>query len=1038
VSTKLFLTENASKIKNLSRNNKENKMAIGAIRFRASLVCAIVVSFSITFQSLYAAGSGSIKGHIFDKVTSDPLIGANVVVLNTSLGASSNVDGVITIFGAPAGQQTLKISYIGYQTITVQVTVPENGVLEQEFRLSPQTIEGQEVVVTAQASGQNAAINQQLTSSNITNVVSSARIQALPDANAAESIGRLPGISLVRNGGEATQVVIRGLQPKYNSITIDGVPIPANDAGSFSATNGDYAKRTDNPGGRSVDMSMISSSSLEGIEVFKTVTPDMDAAAIGGTVNFDIRRAKSNPDGAPSISLLAQDGYNDLMSSSKDYKFVASIEKRFFDDKFGVFVQGIAQRQNLTSDQLGAFYYNSSLNVNKNPDTLEMGYTTLTFIPSIQKRYDGTITFDYKIPNGELALFNIVSHGTTTSEQHSDQYTVQNYTPLSDRIIFGTSLQENDLNVVSNILSYKQEFGSFKVEAKLSNAYSDNSTPYDWYMDFIQQGSGAKNISANLTPADVVRQEQNLINLNQMSWTNNTAWSSFNKQDDKQALLDVKYDFNLSDLISLSVKGGGAYKYTTRYNDYDYWYGHINDGSASVGFRSSMVQALPWLAQAPYNLDPTGQSPFPISGFYNKNMDFGKFLKGEYSMYSAANADVIDQLISRMKSVGAQRTAVADQPDFLYDMVQSTANDYSGNEIRSAVYLMATLNIGPWISVIPGARYQALRTSYTAAHFMKYDDTKIIYPNSYPYTMVTDEEYHGYWLPDLIIKYNPSDVIGFRASFTNTIAYPDFNTFVPKEDIGTTTKFITWNNTSLKPERAYNYDFQISIHDNTIGLFAVSPFLKTIDNQIFNPQNIHLDSNQVKAFGFPSYTNLYTLNTYINNPFRINEWGIETEWQTHFWYLPGPLSGLVMNINYTHIFSQGKFPYTNTVVVFGHPVQYVDTSFIDRLIQQPNDVVNLSLGYDYRKFSILASMIYQSDVFNESDFYWTLRSDKTKYLRWDLAVKQGLPWNDLELYLDINDVNSEADIYTIRKNGFPTAEYNYGLTADLGIRWRFN
>jgi hypothetical protein len=83
-------------------------------------------------------------------------------------------------------------------------------------------------------------------------------------------------------------------------------------------------------------------------------------------------------------------------------------------------------------------------------------------------------------------------------------------------------------------------------------------------------------------------------------------------------------------------------------------------------------------------------------------------------------------------------------------------------------------------------------------------------------------------------------------------------------------------------------------------------------------------------------------------------------------------------------------------------------------------------------------MIYQSNVFNHTDFWWTLRSDKAEYLRWDIAVKQGLPWTDLELYLDINNMNKEADIYTIRKNGFPTAENNYGLTADLGIRWRFN
>src|SRR5208283_723965 len=476
----------------------------------------MVVAFILTFQSLYAAGTGSVKGRILDKITGDPLIGANVLVVNTSLGSVADIDGVVIIYNVPAGKQTLKVSYLGYKTITVDVTIPEGGVVQQEIRLSTQAIEGQEVVVTAQASGQNAAINQQLSSDNIANVVSSARIQALPDANAAESIGRLPGVSLVRNGGEATEVVIRGLEPKYNSITIDGVSIPSNDAGSFSPTNGDYSKLTNTPGGRSVDMSMISSSSLEGIEIYKTVTPDMDASAIGGTVNFDIRRAKTNPDAAPSISLLAQNGYDDIMSSDKDYKFVASVEKRFFDDKFGIFVQGIAQRQNLTSDQLGAYYYNSSLNVITNPDTLEMGYTTLTFNASIQQRYDGTVTFDYKIPDGELALFNVVSHGTTTSEQHSDQYTVQNYSPLSDRIILGTSLQKNDLNVVSDILSYKQEFGSLKVEGKLSNAYSDNAIPYDWYMDFIQQGSGAKNISASLTPAEVVSQEQPLIKLSQM------------------------------------------------------------------------------------------------------------------------------------------------------------------------------------------------------------------------------------------------------------------------------------------------------------------------------------------------------------------------------------------------------------------------------------------------------------------------------------------------------------------------------------------
>ncbi len=55
---------------------------------------------------------------------------------------------------------------------------------------------------------------------------------------------------------------------------------------------------------------------------------------------------------------------------------------------------------------------------------------------------------------------------------------------------------------------------------------------------------------------------------------------------------------------------------------------------------------------------------------------------------------------------------------------------------------------------------------------------------------------------------------------------------------------------------------------------------------------------------------LYTFNTYINNPMPIDLWGIETEWQTHFWYLPKPFDGLVLNFNYTHIFSEANYPRT--------------------------------------------------------------------------------------------------------------------------------
>ena len=78
------------------------------------------------------------------------------------------------------------------------------------FNLKFTTVEGKTVVVTAQARGQMDAINKQLKAKSIKNIVSSDRIQELPESNAAEAVARIPGVSIRREGGEGNKVVIRG------------------------------------------------------------------------------------------------------------------------------------------------------------------------------------------------------------------------------------------------------------------------------------------------------------------------------------------------------------------------------------------------------------------------------------------------------------------------------------------------------------------------------------------------------------------------------------------------------------------------------------------------------------------------------------------------------------------------------------------------------------------------------------------------------------------------------------------------------------
>ena len=139
---------------------------------------------------------GNIAGTISDSLNGSALIGANVIVIGTSMGSATDLEGTYKISRIPVGNHKLRVSYLGYRTKEFNVNVLNDRTLSMDVSLVPDIVEGETVIVTAQAAGQIAAINQQLAANTIVNVISEEKIQELPDANAAEAIGRLPGVSL--------------------------------------------------------------------------------------------------------------------------------------------------------------------------------------------------------------------------------------------------------------------------------------------------------------------------------------------------------------------------------------------------------------------------------------------------------------------------------------------------------------------------------------------------------------------------------------------------------------------------------------------------------------------------------------------------------------------------------------------------------------------------------------------------------------------------------------------------------------------------
>ncbi|MFM7092231.1 MAG: carboxypeptidase-like regulatory domain-containing protein, partial [Bacteroidota bacterium] len=284
-----------------------------------------VLSYLVIGNSAGYSQSNLVKGKVLDAEMNSPLPGANVFLKgNATIGATTDLDGNF-IIKIPAGDQILIFSYLGFKDLEKEIKGEndENGSLL--IKMESDAVMGQEVVITGQLLGQAKAINQQLSAESIANIVSSDRIQELPDVNAAEAIARLPGVAINRSGGEGTKIVIRGLEPKFNAITVNGVRMPANSAND-----------------RSVDLSLISPEMLDGIEVFKSPLPDMDGEAVGGTVNLKLRKA---PAGLKMLGKLLG-GYNDLNNDLRDYKGVFQISDRVLNKNLGIVAQGSAERFN--------------------------------------------------------------------------------------------------------------------------------------------------------------------------------------------------------------------------------------------------------------------------------------------------------------------------------------------------------------------------------------------------------------------------------------------------------------------------------------------------------------------------------------------------------------------------------------------------------------------------------------------------------------------------------------------------------------------
>ncbi len=938
-----------------------------------------------------------IKGRVVDAENFEALPAANVLIKGTSFGAAANLDGEYIITHVPMGTYTIVVTFIGYQTKEVEVAIITEGTTEQNFELETMTVQGKAVTVTAQAMGQIEAINQQLSSNTITNVVSKSKIHELPDDNAATALSRLPGISLQ----EGDKVVIRGIQAKLNTVLINGVQVPSTDMDD-----------------RSSNLGFISSNLLSGIEVIKALTPDMDANAIGGVVNLRLREAPSDL----HFDIFAQGNYNTLDKTSDNYKTWLSVSNRFLDDKLGVFVQANADRANIGQDVASASFgiYGDA------PYGLapyQMDSYTIDDQWNEISNYGGSVILDYVLPNGKIVLQNTYAHNLSNNTTFSNNFDVAG-------AIAQYAIRRNKFNknLMINGLQVEYNLGSVKTELSVSHSFADKTTDLRYgdsgqnmyFLNVNDPHPFGKDETGNIIQYAASRQQLSLddaldiaIDPTDSPDAQVDGWVVARDEEFKQHLYNYNLDFTVpvtfSTNISSTFKFGGKFTRSTRNNnveadftgsyDDDYYYATSN-----------------FFPDHP-NLTP--QNPVVFADVRDNNYTRGdNFLNGDYPFLYAYDRDLMDDYMETSISGWAPAR----------HMPYSERDDFDGSEKFTAGYIMTDLSIGSKLTLIGGLRYEHYNMDY---------DGKFVYctHSVYGYGVVFDtlntvNRNDENFFPNAQLRYKITDWADLRLAYTKTISRPDFKAIMPSTYFEPGGYAIS-GNTSLKPAVSTNYDAYMSFYDNKIGLFTVGGFYKKIEDTFFQTAVFYQNLEQFNIT-FPNdevFDNLkaqsptpsQNINTYVNNPHPAYVRGLELDWQTSFWYLPKPLNNVVFNINYTRAWSDMDYQQIRNLSstvrdpVTNRPKTVYTTSDTirnARLLYQGDDNLNVALGVDYKDFSGRLSFNLQGDVITSVG----ARPETDKFTgniyRWDFTLNQKLPFEGLSVSLNgVNIFNNATLTY---------------------------
>lgn len=526
------------------------------------------------------ASATKIKGHVYDKHSGEALVGATVVLENTGKVTSTGLDGSFELKDVPVGKATIRITYITYKTIVQDIEIQSKDNDHLKFYMENASKDLGEVTIRATASGSNERDARRIeqNATQVMNIVSGRAIEVSPDLTVANVMQRVSGVSIERNSnGDGQYAILRGMDKRYNYTLVNGVKIPSPD--------NKY---------RYVPLDLFPADLLDRLEVYKTLTPNLEGDAIGGAVNMVMKNAPDhfqiNANIATGYSQLFFDrnftsydasginhkspyeingrNYNatraDFAKGTLDFTSKKpapnvigsmSIGQRLFDSKLGIVLAG--SYQNTYRGSNSTLYGSAVSGLDEYAVITNKSYREFS---EQQKRLGLHGKVDYVFDkNNKISLYNI--YVNLKNQQVRDALTT-NYNGVYDpaagnaELVYTTRSRLTEQQIYNSTLHGDHKFFNDKFKVQWSAVYSSakNEVPDNTTISVngIEQNFQSKRLSlVNTSP--VTR-----------NWTRNT-------DEDKAGYLDLGYNIFHGDK-SLDVMVGGLYRDKQRssfFNNYN-------------------------------------------------------------------------------------------------------------------------------------------------------------------------------------------------------------------------------------------------------------------------------------------------------------------------------------------------------------------------------------------------------------------------------------------------------------------------------------